>query len=116
MSGEYTTTNPMSIDQLMKAMEIIRMLNPKQLQFHHAQIFIYVANKGMCTYRELEEKFGLSNAAVSRSVCSLSEVAKHKVSNPLGLLDVFPDPDEGRRHMIKLTSRGEALKDLIEAV
>ena len=55
MSGEHTTTNTMSIDQLMKAMEIIQMLDPKKLQFHHARIFIYVAKKGMCTYRELEE-------------------------------------------------------------
>ena len=106
----------MHIDQLMKAMELIRMLDPKRLQFHHAQIFIYVANKGVCTYRELEEKFEISNAAVSRSVCSLSNVAKHKVSNPLGLLDVSPDPEEGRRNNESLTSRGEALKALIEGI
>lgn len=105
----------MDLDQLERAFGVFGTLDPGSLPLHHAQVFLFVAQQESCTYRDIERRFDLSNASASRIVNSLSDHAKHR-KNCLGLIEVFIDPDEGRRYRVRLTKKGLAIKRAIEGL
>lgn len=105
----------MDLCQLERALAAFSVLSPTQFPLHHAQIFLVVAAKGRCTYEELEEALNLSNSTVSRTVHSLGD--KHRKGyDGYGLLEIFRDPDEGRRFMVRLTAKGKALVRQLEGI
>ena len=103
------------IEQLGKAFEIFGSLDPGALPLHHAQIYLFIAEEGSTTYREIEEKFELSNASASRVVNSLSSKARHRQTS-LGLCEIYQDPKEGRRNRVKLSKKGKYLYKQIESI
>ena len=94
--------------KLEEALELFGALDPGALPLHHAQIFLFIAEMKSCTYRDIEERFNLSNASASRVVNSLSSNAKHRVTS-LGLVDIYIDPGEGRRYRARLSKKGKYL-------
>jgi DNA-binding MarR family transcriptional regulator len=69
--------------------------------------------RGTCTYRELEEALGLTNASVSRTVTALAE--QHRTGRPgRQLLEMFHDPREGRRYRVRLSPRGKSIAKQLE--
>ena len=99
----------MDLAELERAFDVFGTLDPGVLPFHHAQMFLFIAQRESCTYKELEQRFGITNASASRGLNALSEHAKHKKSS-LGLIEKFIDPAEGRRYRVRLTKKGQALK------
>tara|TARA_R100000234_G_scaffold80285_1_gene50326 strand:- start:13442 stop:13762 length:321 start_codon:yes stop_codon:yes gene_type:complete len=98
----------MDLRQLEAALDILGALDPGVLPLHHTQVFLFIAKQESCTYREIEERFNLSNAAVSRISNALSENARHR-GNSLGLVEIFIDPQEGRRYRVRLTKKGKSI-------
>ena len=98
----------MDMDQLAKAFNVFASLDPGRLPMHHAQVLLYVLRQGSCTYRDIEQAFGLSNASASRIVNSLSSESPHR-KNCLDMVETIQDPAEGRRLMVRLTAKGKAL-------
>ena len=105
----------MDVSRLEAALRVFGVLDPGKLPLHHIQIFLLVAREGSCTYRFLEEELSLTNASVSRSVTGQTTEANHR-KEPLGLLELYRDPAEGRRHRVRLTAKGKAVVKAIEAV
>ena len=105
----------MDVSRLEAVLRVFGALDPGKLPLHHIQVFLLVAREGSCTYRFLEEELNLTNASVSRSVTGLSAHANHR-QEPLGLLELYRDPEEGRRHRVRLTAKGKAIVKAIEAV
>lgn len=105
----------MDLDQLSAGLEVLGSLDPGALPLHHAQVFLFIAEQGSCTYRDIEKRFGISNASASRIVNSLGEFSGHRKS-PLGLISVGIDPGEGRRYRVRLTKKGEAVIRSIKAI
>ena len=101
--------------KLEKALKLFGDLDPGALPLHHAQIFLFIAEMKSCTYREIEEKFDISNASASRVVNSLSKKARHRQTS-LGLIDVYIDPEEGRRYRARLSKKGKALLKNIQDI
>ena len=97
---------------LQRQLAIFGDLNPGNLPLHHMQMFLVIAEAGNCTYQELMDYFHLSNASVSRSVCSLGEDPRHRIVG-LGLVERYPDPGEGRRYRVRLTKKGKLIYDQI---
>jgi DNA-binding MarR family transcriptional regulator len=98
----------MDLAELASALEAFAVLEPTALPLHHVQVFLFVALHGHTTYRQIEEGLNLSNASVSRTINALSDThrtgrAGHR------LLDTFKDPQEGRRLLVDLSARGQAL-------
>ena len=85
------------------------------MYLHHMEMFLFVGEKGRATYAEIQEEFNTSNASVSRSICSMSEEANHR-KLATGLVEKFPDPADGRRHMTRLTKKGEQIYKLISSL
>ena len=105
-------TNVMDLAQLERAFDVFGAMDPGTLPFHHAQVFLFIAQQESCTYREIEQRFAITNASASRCVNALSDYAKHK-KKALGLVEVFIDPAEGRRYRVRLTKKGQGIKQQI---
>lgn len=93
------------------ALEVVGSLSDSSLPLHQVAMVLFVGEHGKagCTYAAVEDRFSLSNAAVSRSINSLSTHARHRKTEPMGLVEVFIDPAEGRRYRCRLTKKGENL-------
>jgi DNA-binding MarR family transcriptional regulator len=105
----------MDLAQLATALEIAGSVDPGGLYVHHLQILVTIREAGPagCSYRTIEERHGLSNASASRSVNALSDNARHRKTS-MGLVEIRRDPTEGRRYVVVLTKKGEALMRSIE--
>ena len=101
----------MDRSRLAAALEVFGSLSDSSLPLHQLQIVLFVGEHGPsgCTYASIEDRFCLSNAAVSRSVNSLSTHARHRKTEPMGLVEVRIDPSEGRRYVVALTKKGLSL-------
>ena len=74
-----------------------------------------VARAEPCLYEQIEQELGLSNASVSRTVNALSDT--HRTGREgLRLLAVTKDPEERRRYLVSLSSRGRALLRQIKSL
>lgn len=98
----------MDLDKLANALAAFAVLDRTGFPLHHAQVFLAVAQKGRMTYQEIQEDFGLSNASASRTVNALGQTNRNG-GQGFDLLAVIPDPNEGRRFLVRLTPKGEAL-------
>jgi len=105
----------MDLPQLSRALAVFGALDPGALAFHHVQLLLVIAERGSCTYRELELELNFSNASISRSIDSLTENSNHRKNN-LGLVEKFIDPAEGRRYRVRLTRKGKGLIRTIETL
>jgi hypothetical protein len=105
----------MDLDKLQAALAAFSVLDPTQLPLHHVQLFLLVATRGSCTYKEIEEALSLSNASVSRTINALAEV--HRTGREgHQLLTLHKDPEEGRRYLVSLSSRGKAMLRQLERI
>lgn len=94
----------MDLDQLARALRVFAAQD-LALPLHHCQLFLVVAEQGPCTYRDLERELSLSNSSVSRTCTALSET--HRSGRPgLNLLELYQDPEEGRRFRVRLSKQG----------
>lgn len=105
----------MDLRELGRALDAFAVLSPTAFPLHHVQLFLAVAADAPVTYRHLEEALSLNNGTVSRAVAALG--TEHWRGYPgFGLLDVYRDPDEGRRFLVRLTAKGRALVRQIEGI
>jgi|TARA_X000001036_G_C20069997_1_gene558721 DNA-binding MarR family transcriptional regulator len=105
----------MEISKLNSALETFESLNPGNMPVHHALVFLYICEKESCTYRDIEERFSVTNASASRIVSTLSSNAKHRDTS-LGLVEKFIDPQEGRRYRVRPVKKGKALYRVFQAL
>lgn len=105
----------MDLRQLERALAAFSVLSPTSFPVHHAEVFLYVARHGPCSYEALEEALDLSNSTISRTVHALGEQHR-KGYDGHGLLDLKRDPQEGRRFMVSLTAKGKALLRQLEGL
>lgn len=105
----------MDLRELEGGLAAFAVLSPTAFPLHHAQLFLVVAQDGPCSFRHLEEKLNISNGTVSRSVAALG--TEHWRGYPgHGLLEVFRDPDEGRRFQVRLAAKGKALVRQLQGI
>lgn len=97
--------SPMDRSRLAAALEVFASLSDSSLPLHQIQMVLFIGEHSSagCTYAAIESRLGLSNAAASRSVNSLSTSARHRKTEPMGLVEVFIDPEEGRPFLVKRT-------------
>lgn len=98
----------MDLDQFARALDAFAVHDPTHLYLHHVQVFLEVARHGKRTYEEIADTLKVSTASVSRIAASLSDT--HRKGHPgLGLVEIHKDPKEGRRYLLMLSPKGEAL-------
>lgn len=105
----------MDLDRLAAVLAAFSVLEPTALPVHHVQAFLVVAQGEPCLYDHIEQQLGLSNASVSRTVNALSDT--HRTGREgLRLLTITRDPEERRRYLVSLSSRGRALLRQIKSL
>lgn len=105
----------MDLAQLARALAAFSAQEPTHLYLHTVQVFLEIASRGKCTYEEIGEALNLTNSSVSRVVNAIGQT--HRSGRPgYGWVETFPDPDEGRRYLVALTAKGEALARLIKGL
>lgn len=105
----------MDLDQLARVLDLFKTLDPAQLPAHHIRLFLEIARHGPITYAELEKRLLTTNASISRGVQALSDERADGRSG-LGLVCVRPDIEEGRRLVVRLTTKGQQFKHLLEGL
>ena len=102
---------PMDRSRLSAALEVVGSVCDSSIPLHQIAMVLFIGEHGPggCTYAAIEARLGISNAAASRSVNSLSTSARHRKTEPMGLVEVFIDPEEGRRYRVHLTKKGLTL-------
>lgn len=98
----------MDLDQLARALDAFAVHEPTHLYLHHVQVFLEVAKHGRRTYDEIAKTLSITTASVSRIAASLSDT--HRKGHPgLNLVEITRDPTEGRRYVLMLSPKGQAL-------
>ncbi len=105
----------MDLDQLARALDVFKTLDPAQLPAHRIRFFLEIAQHGPIDYRELEQRLVTSNASVSRNVQALSDIREDGRAG-FGLVETFRDPADGRRFLVRLTTRGKHLMNQLRAL
>lgn len=105
----------MDLDQLARALDVFRTLDPEQLQAHRIRLFLEVAINGPITYQELEERLVTTNASVSRGVQSLSDERQDGRAG-LGLVETYKDPGDGRRFLVRASAKGKRVLKQLEGI
>ncbi|WP_413744429.1 MarR family transcriptional regulator [Synechococcus sp. MIT S9451] len=106
----------MNLTDLAQALEVFRGASFYDgLTLHHAQLLLFVGQRGSVTYAEIEDHLSLSNASVSRSVNALSSGVRHR-QTCFELLKIERDLNEGRRYVVSLSEKGMKLLLHLEAV
>lgn len=101
-----------ALRRMERTLTVFQSLDPTHLPVHFVQVFLFVAQEGSCTYRDIQERFGITNASVSRTVNALG--SEHRRGHEgFGLLQVVQDPQEGRRLLVQLTDKGKTLRQEI---
>jgi len=94
--------------KLVQALDLFSVLDPTHLYAHQVQILLVVAQHEPCTLKTIEDRLNLSNSAVSRTIKAFGPVNR-KGHPGFDLIATHPDPGEGRRFLVTLTSKGKAL-------
>jgi DNA-binding MarR family transcriptional regulator len=97
----------MQLNQVAAVLAQFDTLDPKALPLHHAQVLVFIAQKGSCIFEEIENEFHLSNASVSR-ICGAFSDESNRRKQTLNLIEIFRDPAEARRYRVRLNARGHA--------
>lgn len=105
----------MDLDQLARALDVFKTLDPAQLPAHRIRLFLEIAERAPVEYKELEARLITSNASISRGVQALSD-GKDNGQPGLGLVEAYPDPADGRRFLVRLTTKGKHLINQLRAL
>ena len=97
------------IKKFFNALSIFETLLPRNMYVHHVQVFLFITSKHSVTYREIEKKFQVTNASASRTVHTLAENPPRHRKNCLKLVEIYIDPEEGRRYRVRVNAAGKAL-------
>ena len=108
--------SPVEIKRLQKALSAFSAFEKTHLPMHFAQVLLIVAEQpGGCTFKVIEDRLGLKNSAVSRTVMALGATDR-KGQPGYGLVTSQRDPDEGRRFLVRLTNAGNKLIRELQAI
>lgn len=95
----------MDINILNRAIDLFYDVHP-EMNITMAKVFIFIAQRGLCTQKDLEVALGLTNSTASRNVswwCTQKVFGKEGI----GYLERFESPEDRRYKMIRLTKEGQ---------
>lgn len=107
-SCEYLRGDP-RLKTMILMLQHFRSLS-STLHNQTARVLLIIAMHPGITVNELMKKAKLSQASCSRNISLLSHTDRHGKPG-FGLVVAQPDPAEPRRHVMQLTSKGEAFID-----
>lgn len=100
---------------LLNAWEMLRQSH-REVPAQAVTVLLYVASHNPCHKQAIEEDCNLTTASCSRMITWLTGDKRPGVNRTeMNLIDKYTDPTNGRRHMLKMTPKGEQLVHLIKS-
>lgn len=105
-----------ALARMIGMLEEVQRLD-REMPAHTLMAFLLVASAGQAgiTQNELQQKLGMSGAAVSRNVAFLSKPRGIGLPGH-GLVDSDIDPENRRHRRLTLTPKGERLAEKLKAI
>ena len=101
-------------DSLLEAILALKALDAR-IGVNEIVAFLYVCENEGLNVQELAHVADLTQSTASRNLRSLGRPGSAWARPPaLGLVDAFLNPTDGRSHVVRLTDRGEALRDRLD--
>ena len=101
-----------SIQSLLAALEMFRVVAGKDVPIQRLIVFLYVAAHDGCPQATLTKATGMSEASVSRCLDALGPIDRH--GNPgVRLISRRQDQDDYKRWRLFLTPKGQSIADLM---
>lgn len=104
----------MDINLLRKEIEVFAKVNP-EINATAILIFLFVAQRGICTQKDVEVNLGLSNATASRAV-SWWTTFKRRGEEGVGYIERMEDPRDRRYKLLQLTKTGKAFYETLRGI
>lgn len=98
----------MTIEELERVARAFAMLD---LTCHQAHVLTTIAlhdDDDGVTVKELVDHTGMGQATLARVLGKLGNENRRGKSEPLRLVEVYPDPEERRRYKVRLSRKGRA--------
>jgi DNA-binding MarR family transcriptional regulator len=93
------------LNKLLRAVEEFRKIDP-EMPPQTIETYLWVAMQPGLTMKEIADRVGLSQSAISRNIQALSKW--HRLNKPgYDLVTATEDPRERRRKIVTLTPKGE---------
>ena len=105
------------LNLLLTAWETLRLTH-REMPAQAVTVLLYVASHNPCHKQAIEEDCRLTTASSSRMIDLIADGYGRKgVMTPgLGLITKYTDPGNKRRHMCRLTPKGEQLITIIKGI
>ena len=98
------------VNSVLQGWELLRTLH-KEVPGQAVSCLLYIASHNPCHKQAIEEDLDFSTASSSRMIDFLC-VHNQRLSKPgLGLVEKYTDSSNGRRHLVRLTPKGEDFID-----
>lgn len=104
----------MDINLLRKEIEAFAKVNP-EVNANMILIFLFIAQRGICTQKDLEVHLGLTNATASRGVSWWTGTKRYGMDG-IGYIERMEDPRDRRYKLLQLTPEGKKFYDKIKAI
>lgn len=99
---------------LLTAWETLR-ISHREIPAQAVTVLLYVASHNPCHKQAIEEDQNLTTASCSRMLDLLDGPPRPGVKTKgLGLVERYSDPSNKRRHLVKLSPKGQQLVKLIK--
>lgn len=95
----------MDTNMLARGMEKFAEISP-ELQLNAILAYLYVAQAGECSLKEIEKALGTSGPVASRTISIWTEQKNKEVAG-IGFIDRFEDPNDRRHKLLRLTPAGK---------
>ena len=96
----------MDINSLSKALEYLSVNVDSELQLQTLRAFLFVAQRGGCTQKDVEIGMGVTNASASRNISYWTD-RRYDRKPGLGFIDRVEDDYDRRLRNLKLTPDGK---------
>jgi DNA-binding MarR family transcriptional regulator len=118
MSDVAPDSNPVALRRRNAGLDIMERLRAQgdSMTFNAMLVFMYVAENEGINVSDLARICRMTEATASRSARALAPAGVPGSLPPsLGLLELRPDPHDGRGRLLYLTTTGRKLRDQIDA-
>lgn len=105
----------MDINIFNRALEFIGDTADKELPLNILRTFLFIAQRGACTQKELERHLGLTNSTASRNVSYWTD-RRFDRKPGLGFLMRVEDPHDRRFRTVTLTNKGREFYERLKGV
>lgn len=102
------------VHTLRTEIEVFAKINP-EMNATAMLIFLFIAQRGLCTQKDVEINLSLTNATASRAVSWWTDI-KRFGHQGVGFVERMEDPRDRRYKLLKLTPTGQKFYEKLKGL